>query len=164
VEDGAVRNPDATSRAADELSRLLGPLRRRVLRRSRDLAGLPDLPEAQVEVLRTLTAQGPQSPSGLAQALRLARPTISNLLRAMTAAGLVSRTPDPSDLRVVDVRATPEALSLLRRYDAASEATLAAAVERLDPRDQQALPGAVEVLGRLLAALEQDPDDAGRAG
>ena len=143
--------PSAASAA--ELSALLGPLRRRVLRRSRDLAGLPDLPEAQVEVLRALAERGPLTPSRLADTLLLARPTISNLLRATGTAGLTRRTAATDDLRGVVVSATPAALDLLERYDRASASTLSAAIERLGPGDREALPGAVEVLDRLLAAL-----------
>ncbi|MEZ0163748.1 MarR family winged helix-turn-helix transcriptional regulator [Kineococcus sp. LSe6-4] len=147
-------SPTSTAPLARRLGPLLGPLRRAVLRRSRDLAGLPDLPEAQVELLRALAETGPHSPSGLADRLRLARPTVSNLLRAMTATGLVVRTPGAG--RAVAVTPTDHARTLLRRYDAASSRTLERALARLDPADRAALVTALPALERLLAALGDD--------
>lgn len=142
---------------AADLARVLGPLRRRVLRRSQERAGLPDLPEAQVEVLRALTQDGPTSPSELAGRLRLARPTVSNLLRTLTAAGLTARSPGAGDQRRVEVTATATAHDLLDRYDAASTATVTEALDRMDAADRAALPAAVDVLTRLLAALDEQP-------
>ncbi|GAB3460187.1 MarR family transcriptional regulator [Kineococcus endophyticus] len=139
---------------ARRLGPLLGPLRRTVLRRSRDLAALPDLPEAQVELLRVLAGQGAQSPSGLADRLRLARPTVSNLLRTLSSTGLVDRSPGAG--RAVEVSATDHARDLLRRYDAASARTLELALERLDTADRTTLAAALPALERLLAALGDD--------
>ena len=147
----------STPAPAADLARLLGPLRRRVLRRSQERAGLPDLTEAQVEVLRALTADGRLGLRELARRLRLARPTVSNLLRTLTAAGLVARTPGTGDQRRVEVSATGTARDLLDRYDAASTATLTDALDRMDAADRAALPGAVAVLERLLATLDDQP-------
>ncbi|MEW1958705.1 MarR family transcriptional regulator [Kineococcus sp. NPDC059986] len=147
-------SPTSGAPLARRLGPLLGPLRRTVLRRSRDLAALPDLPEAQVELLRVLADDGPQSPSGLADRLHLARPTISNLLRTMTSAGLVDRSPGAG--RAVAVSATGHALELLRRYDAASARTLERALGHLDAGDRAALAAALPALDRLLAALGDD--------
>jgi DNA-binding MarR family transcriptional regulator len=157
VQDGGVRDDDSTATSAG-LSVLLGPLRRRVLRLSRELADLPDLPEAQVELLRVLADRGPLTPSQLAETLHLARSTISNLLRATGTAGLTERSSGGGDLRVVNVSATGAALSLLARYDRASAATVATAAARLSPEDQTALPTVVAVLGRLLAVLEVEDE------
>ncbi|PRY12221.1 MarR family winged helix-turn-helix transcriptional regulator [Kineococcus rhizosphaerae] len=151
--------PDDTAPGpAADLSVLLGPLRRKVLRRSRELADLPDLPEAQVELLRVLAARGPSTPSQLAGTLHLARSTVSNLLRATGAAGLTERTPAVGDLRGVDVRATRAATSLLTRYDRASATTVASATARLSGREQALLPEVVSVLAHLLAVLEEQDE------
>jgi DNA-binding MarR family transcriptional regulator len=165
VQDVGVRD-DTTTATAAGLSVLLGPLRRRVLRRSRELADLPDLPEAQVELLRVLAERGPLTPSQVAETLHLARSTISNLLRVTGAAGLTERSAGAGDLRVVNVSATGSALSLLARYDRASATTVGAAAARLTPEDQATLPDVVAVLGRLLAVLEADeePHAPGPAG
>lgn len=78
-----------------QLSALLGPLRRAVLRRTRAAEDLPDLPEAQIELLRLLVATGGVAPSRAAAELNVAQSTISTLLRTMTADDLVERLPTP---------------------------------------------------------------------
>src|ERR1044072_2972035 len=83
---GRMRSMDT----ATEFGRLLGPLRRAVLR-TRHTAGLPELPEAQSELLRVL-AEGDATPREVAPRLRVAPSTVSNLVRTMSAAGLVERS------------------------------------------------------------------------
>lgn len=89
---------------AADLGRLLGPLRRALLRSTRATEDLPDLPEAQIEVLRVLAAEGPLGTSAVAERLRISPSTVSNLVRSMMAAGLVQRRRSESDLRAVGDR------------------------------------------------------------
>ena len=140
--------------AAHELSRVLGPLRRAVLRRTRDAAGLPDLPDAHIELLRTLEATPGLSVREVADRLQVAPSTVSNLVRATTAGGLVERRPSAVDQRAVELVASPAALALLARYDEASRALLHAALGRLDAADRRAVAAAVPALARLLASLD----------
>jgi DNA-binding MarR family transcriptional regulator len=142
--------------AAQEFGRLVGPLRRALLR-TRLRENVPDIPEAQIEVLRALDGAGPMTPKELAGRLRVAPSTISNLLRTMAAAGLVRRTPSAVDLRIVDVTLTPKARGLLGRYDRVSEAAMQDAFGRLTAPDRRALERAVPALRALLQALEDDP-------
>ncbi|MCZ9343501.1 hypothetical protein NGM37_37680, partial [Streptomyces sp. TRM76130] len=65
------------ARVASGLGGLLGPLRRAVLRSTRNAEGLPDLPEAQIELLRALaTAPDGLSPGAAAARLRIAPSTV----------------------------------------------------------------------------------------
>ncbi|MGW0331371.1 MarR family winged helix-turn-helix transcriptional regulator [Streptomyces sp. NPDC003011] len=137
-----------------ELGRLLGPLRRAVLRATRTAEGLPDLPEAQIELLRVLTADGPLAPREAAARLRIAPSTVSNLVKALTAAGLVERAADPIDARAVVLTPSARALDLLARYDRASASALARVVAGLPPADRAALAAALPVLDGLVPALE----------
>lgn len=147
---------DSAAAAAAGLGRRLGPLRRAVLRATRQAADLPDLPEAQIELLRTLSgAPGGLSPREAAARLRIAPSTLSNLLRSMTASGLVTREQHPDDLRTAVLTASDEARTLLDRYDRASAVALTAAGAGLSAADRQALAAALPVLDRLLVALEQ---------
>ncbi|MFI9076791.1 MarR family winged helix-turn-helix transcriptional regulator [Streptomyces sioyaensis] len=138
---------------ATEFGRLLGPLRRAVLR-TRRLEGLPDLPEAQIELLRVLADSGPLAPSEAAARLNAAPSTISNLVRTMTAAGLVQRTPSATNLRTVQLTASPRALVMLERYDRISTAALRHALDNLGPESRQAIDQALPALAALLAGLE----------
>lgn len=144
---------------AAEFGRLLGPLRRSVLRATRNAGGLPDLPEAQIELLRTLVAASPLSPAEAARRLGVANSTVSNLVKAMTNSGLVRREQAPGDFRGVLLAPTGTALDLLDRYDRTSSAALAEAIDRLSPDDRVIVAEAVPVLRRLTAELE-----SGRGG
>jgi DNA-binding MarR family transcriptional regulator len=140
---------------AAEFGRLVGPLRRAILR-TRRTADLPDLPEAQIELLRALAEAGPLSPRRAADRLRLAPSTISNLVRTMTTAGLVERVPSTTDLRTVRLAASPAALEMLHTYDRTSTATLRRALATLTPNSREAIEHALPALAELLAVLEAD--------
>ena len=142
---------DARSDRSDvaRLSGLISPLRRGLLRAARNAEHLPDIPDAQVDVLRALHADTARSPADIAEELSLSRTTVSNLLRTMEAAGLVTREADPLDGRRVEVRASARATGLLRRFDDASAALLAEAVDALPPAERAALGAALPALERL---------------
>jgi len=142
---------------AAELSRLLGPLRRSVLRATRSAEGLPDLPEAQIELLRALLAAGPLSPGEAARRLGVANSTVSNLVKAMVNAGLVRREQPPGDFRGVLLAPTDQALDLLDRYDRTSASALAEAIARLPPDERDALATALPALAHLTEELDARP-------
>ncbi|MFE2426009.1 MarR family winged helix-turn-helix transcriptional regulator [Streptomyces sp. NPDC059373] len=145
---------------AAELNHLLGPLRRAVLRSVRSAEDLPDLPEAQIELLRVLASASNGdgiSPRAAATRLKVAPSTVSNLVRAMTASGLVERHPVPGNNRTVLLAPSPRALDLLSRYDHAGAATLTAALDRLPAPDRDRLHATLPVLARLVAELEHHP-------
>lgn len=139
---------------AAELSRILGPLRRAVLRATRTAADLPDLPEAQIELLRTLVAEGPLNPRTVATRLRIAPSTVSNLVKTMSTAGLIERETAPNDLRTVHLVASPKARNLLDSYDRTSTATLANTISRLSANERETLEAALPILDRLTGELE----------
>ncbi len=138
---------------AAELSRTIGPLRRAMLRAARSAAGLPDLPEAQIQVLRSLAVESPQTSGDLAAGLQLARPTVSNVIRVMTADDLVTRVPGADDLRQVLIAPTPRARDLLHRYDEAAGAILDEILAGLDDSARAVLADALPVLDELTTAL-----------
>ncbi|MEV0341785.1 MarR family winged helix-turn-helix transcriptional regulator [Nocardia sp. NPDC050713] len=114
---------------------------------------MPDLPDAQIELLRLLVATGGSTPSLAATELKVAQSTISNLIRTMSADGLVQRVSSPTDGRVVVLVASAEARDLLARYDRASAAMLRDSLAKLPPVDRRALEGALPALRRLLGVL-----------
>ena len=139
---------------AVRLGQMTGPLRRAVLRAVRVAADLPDLPEAQIEVLRVLAAETSLASGELAARLRLARPTTSNLLTTMRRQGLVERERIDEDLRRVVVRPTPHALDLLARYDRASRQVLSTALDSLGADARQAVVAAVPAFEELTTVLD----------
>lgn len=144
------------------LAAVISPLRRALLAATRAEADLPELPEAQIDVIRALPRDSAKGPAEIAAQLRLSRPTVSNLLGVMEAEGLVVRTPDPSDGRRVLVRASDRALALFDRFDVASSALIAHTLAVLDDDERATLAAAVPVLERLCALLAA-PDAAASA-
>ncbi|TYL53523.1 MarR family winged helix-turn-helix transcriptional regulator [Agromyces mariniharenae] len=142
--------PDTAAR----LGSLISPLRRSLLRVARSSEHLPEIPDAQVELLRALPAGRESSPGELADELGLSRPTISNLLRDMERAKLVTRRGATDDRRRVVVAASDRALDLLARFDRASAAVLAEVLGRLSDDDRRALDAALPALERLRDAVE----------
>lgn len=152
---------------AARLTAVVSPLRRALLAAAREREGLPDIPDAQIEILRALPRGTVAAPGELAATLGLGRSTVSNLLAAMERAGLVTRTPRTDDRRGVAVAASPQALSYFERFDAASAEIMRDAATRLSAGDLSALAGAVPALERLrdvLVARQHGAPASARAG
>lgn len=150
--------------AAARLGSLISPLRRSLLRVARSAEHLPEIPDAQIEVLRALPAGAERTSGELAEELGLSRPTISNLLRDMERAGLIARRGATDDRRRVLVAASDRAVDLLDRFDRASATVLADVLERLDPDDRRALDAALGAFERLRDAVEQVSRDQPKGG
>lgn len=147
------------------LGTLISPLRRSLLRAARAAEHLPDIPDAQIEVLRSLPAGTVRSPAEIADELTLSRTTVSNLLGTMEAVGLITREADPHDRRRIAVRASTRALGLLGRFDQASAAMLSQAIAALPRDDRVALGAALPALERLrdeMQAIARTGDVSGR--
>ncbi|OIH96481.1 MULTISPECIES: MarR family winged helix-turn-helix transcriptional regulator [unclassified Curtobacterium] len=141
--------------AARRLSAEIGPFRRTLLVTARRSVALPDIPDAQIEVLRRLDDAGWSSPTALGRALGLARSTVSNLVAAMERDGLVDRRLAQGDGRSTEVGLTDLARRRLADYDESAERVLVDAMTSLSADDQRALAAAVPALGRLRARLDE---------
>ncbi|WP_200932821.1 MarR family winged helix-turn-helix transcriptional regulator [Williamsia sp. Leaf354] len=160
---GTAVNGDAsapsTSQIATDLGRVIGPLRRAILRSARSAEGLPDLPDAHIQVLRALAERSPQTSGELAAGLNLARPTISNVLRAMTTARLVTRLPGADDMRQAWIAPTDHARDLLERYDRASSVLIDTVLSGLTTAQLTAVADALPVLHEIAIGLAHRTDD-----
>ncbi len=141
------------------LAAVISPLRRTLLNATRAVENLPEIPDAQIEIIRALPAGTTVTSGELAHHLGLSRPTISNLLTTMEAAGLIERRSRPGDRRRVEILTTARARDLFDRFDSASSALVSAAVTTLEPGDRAALAAALPALERLRDALRQLPED-----
>lgn len=146
--------------SAREFAQLLGPLRRAVLKATRLAAQLPDLSEPQIEVLRLLSSEGPAAPNQMAARLQIAPSTLSNLLKAMTNAGLIERARRTDDQRRVDVAISPRARELLNAYDATSLRAIEEFVAGLTEHERSAFDITVPVLRRMCASFTAAADPA----
>jgi len=157
-------DPDLRS-IARRLGSELGPFRRRLLNASRRAADLPDLPDAQVEVLRRLEAIGWATPTALGRSLGLARSTVSNLVLAMERDGLVDRRLAKGDGRSTEVGLTDHARGLLGTFDRSIESVIAGALRHLTAAERRDIARALPALAALHAAVGGEPprSDAPRA-
>ena len=134
------------SDVADALSGAIARLHH-VLRRA--AAGSPQLPDAQVGLLRVVERQPGISVKEAAEQLRTAANTVSTLVGELVGAGLLVRTRDPENRRVVRLDLTAAARRRLAEYAARRRAILAEALVGLDPG------GPVADLGRAVAHLRR---------
>src|SRR4051795_5419310 len=121
----------------------------RTARRLRQEAG-SGLSPALTSALATVSRHGPLTPSELAAAERIQRPTATRILARLEAGGLVERAGDPADRRSSLVSASPAGEVLLIRLRSRKEAFLARRLAELDPADLATLEQAAAVLERLL--------------
>ncbi|MGI5218489.1 MarR family winged helix-turn-helix transcriptional regulator [Nocardia sp. CA-290969] len=146
---------------AARLAAVISPLRRTLLAAARAAEQLPEIPDAQIEVIRALPAGTVTTSGELARQLGLSRSTVSNLLTTMEAAGLIDRRPGSGDRRQVEIRTTARAHDLFTRFDLASSALVSAAAATLSDTDRAALAAALPALEQLRAALHdlRTPED-----
>jgi DNA-binding MarR family transcriptional regulator len=135
--------------AVARLNGAILPLRRALVKLARTDLRLPELPDSQIELLRALPPGAVRPPGELADELGLSRPAVSNLLKTMEAAGLVSRHVAESNRRYVDVKASPRAIRRLGRFDRASARRLGEAIETLTEDEREALAAALPALERV---------------
>src|SRR3954465_7981398 len=139
-----MRNADEPS--LDEL--LMGVAR--ALRR-RWASGLgPDLSPHDARALRVIGHHGPTRLGVVADHLRIAARSATDVVDRLESRGLVQRSPDPADRRAMTVSLTPQGTSVLADVDEArrsgaeeffgtlserERSSLAAILTRLDPRE-----------------------------
>lgn len=109
--------------------------------------------EAQVAVLHTLRATPSMTPAELADRLGLARPTVSNLLRDLEAAGYVARERSEVDRRSVTLTTTERARQVQDAFHHGRAEVLTTAWAELPQSDRAALTAATPALLRLAELL-----------
>lgn len=124
-------------------------LTRLVLRDTRD-----GVSRTEGAVLRTLST-GPRRVTELADLEGLAQPTMTVVIKRMEATGWVLRGGDPLDGRVVRVSITPDGTAALERYRSGYRAVLRDHIAAMSDAQVDALRGAVDALGTLLAAIQR---------
>ncbi len=149
---------DGTSERSDAvvLADTVRMVSRATVSATRAAEGLPTLPEAQVAVLRTLRTSPALTPAELAQRLDLARPTVSNLLRDLDAAGYLVREPSEVDRRSITVTITERARVVQDAFQRGRVEVVTAAWAALAESDRAALIAATPALRRLADLLHND--------
>ena len=99
--------------------------------------------------LSTLKRHGPMSPGELAGHERVQPPSMTRVVVALETAGLVTRTPHPTDGRQVVIELTPAAEEMLTAEAQAREAWLAGRLHELTVEERAVLREAAEIMDKL---------------
>ncbi|MBS1180304.1 MAG: transcriptional regulator, MarR family [Proteobacteria bacterium] len=125
--------------------------REAVMRQFRPVLRSVDLTEQQWRVLRALDSVPEIDATGLAMATFLLPPSLSRILRDLEGRQLISRRPDPADLRAWLISLTPEGRKTIDAAGVWAETVYAAMTARIG---QERL----DTLMQLLRDIEQDLD------
>ena len=162
----AEATPEAAPQSAEVAAPAVGPGRRAVdaTELAARLAGLTTvlqrhlsradagegLTRARLSALALLVLGGPRTLGELAAAEHVRPPTMTRLIHAMEADGLVERERNPDDGRSVVLRATALGVQQLERGRARQIAPLAEAIADLERAERLRLEDAADLLGRVL--------------
>ncbi len=145
---------DPATELADRLHSAAIHLLRR-LRREDTRTGLS---APRLSALSVVVFAGPLTLGELAAAEQVKPPTMTRLVRALEARGLVTREGDEHDGRVVRLRATAKGRALMAEGRARRVRALAEGLRTLEAAEREALGEAVEVLERIVPRLARsDP-------
>jgi DNA-binding MarR family transcriptional regulator len=122
----------------------------RKLRREDESSGLN---APRLSALSVIVFGGPLSLGDLATAEQVRPPTMTRIVNALEAQGLVTKQRDPADARSIRLAATPPGKALLmegrkRRVDA-----LARQIAHLDQTEQRTLEAAAGILANIVRAI-----------
>lgn len=115
------------------------------------------LTRARLSALALLVLGGPRTLGDLAAAEHVRPPTMTRLVHAMEADGLVARKPNPADGRSVVISATPKGEAQLEWGRARQIAPLTASLSELDRSERLRLEDAADLLGRVLRDTAWEP-------
>ncbi len=132
---------------ADRLHSVTIHLLRR-LRRTDEATGVGP---AQLSALSVLVFGGERTLGELASIEQVRPPTMTRIVKALEAAGLVRRKADPEDGRVSRIAATARGRKVLAKGKRLRLEALSALIDGLTKKQQAELKKAVEVLERLNA-------------
>lgn len=155
------RPADITARAdglADGIARL-----RRALRRGARVAD-PENPlaVAQLELLSALAENPGSRPGRLAQLLHMRPNTVTTIVNALVAHGMVSRSEADGDRRAIELRATATGRETVSAWQATNAGLLHDALSTLTAQQRRALASAVPALEALARAVDRLADEPAR--
>ena len=121
----------------------------RLVRLFRQVTTAGDLSLTAAATLATLERSGPRRLTELAAQEGVTQPAMTQLVGRLHDAGLVERSADPADGRVVRVGLTDAGRAALAARRASRAGRLADLLARLDPDDRAALAAAVPAIDAL---------------
>ena len=149
---GGHAQPDAL---ADGIARL-----RRALRRGARVAD-PENPlaVAQLELLSAVAENPGGRPGQFAQLLHMRPNTVTTIVNALVAHGMVSRVSAGSDRRAIELTATEAGQKAVRAWQATNADLLHLALSTLPAQQRRALMAAMPALDALARAVDRLADE-----
>ncbi|MGI5144432.1 MULTISPECIES: MarR family winged helix-turn-helix transcriptional regulator [unclassified Streptomyces] len=125
----------------------------RVTRRLRQAHAAGDVSLSGLSVLARLAAEGPGSPTSLADMERVRSQAMTSTLAILELRELIRRTPDAADGRRSIVAITEEGRAMLAERRSKSVHRLWAALDQFAPEERAMLASALPLLDRLAERL-----------
>jgi DNA-binding MarR family transcriptional regulator len=135
--------------AAAQISVRLGDAISRLNRRLRQTRPVGELTQNQISVLTSLEFGGALTPRELADAERVAPPTMTKVLAKLEERGLLQRTPHPTDGRQVLLSATEQGRAVIAEQRRAKDKWLTRVLADLPDDERETLARAAEILNRI---------------
>jgi DNA-binding MarR family transcriptional regulator len=135
---------------------------RRALRRAARAADPGNtLAVAQLELLAALAEHPGARPGQLARQLNMRPNTVTTIVNALRARGMVRRATAEDDRRAVELTVTQDGQQAVLRWQATNAAVLHLALSTLPARQRRALATAVPALDALATAVDRLADMPG---
>ena len=152
------RSPRGRARSAgaqaDGLAEGIARLRRALRRGARVASPGNSLAVAQLELLSALAEHPGARPGQLARQLHMRPNTVTTILNALTAQGMISRATPQGDRRAIELTITDAGQQAVHSWQATNAAVLHLALSTLPPGQRRALAAAVPALDALAKAVE----------
>jgi DNA-binding MarR family transcriptional regulator len=153
----AARDGDAR---ADGLAEGIARLRRALRRGARVASPGNSLAVAQLELLSALAEHPGFRPGQLARLLHMRPNTVTTIVNALTAQGMISRSTTEGDRRAIELTITDAGQQAVHAWQATNAAVLHLALSTLPAPQRRALAAAVPALEALAEAVDRLADTA----
>jgi len=140
----------------DDMDRIAEGVRQAALLATRNLLNRDELSVTAMEVVHTLSVDGPARLTTLAEAIHVSQPAMTQLIQRLERRHLVARVADPEDGRATVVDVTETARELLHRLRHEDSEKLATLLATLSVSDQEALRLAMYVAGPIIQRLNEN--------
>ncbi|HYY81451.1 MAG TPA: MarR family transcriptional regulator [Actinomycetes bacterium] len=137
---------------------MVARLRRAMRRAARAARPGHPLSVAQLELLACLADHPGARPGQVARHLRLAPNSVTTLVNALAAAGMVARSGGSTDRRTVALHLTAAGLAALEGWQATNAAILQVALAALPSDQQRSLHAALPALAALAGQVDVQAD------
>jgi DNA-binding MarR family transcriptional regulator len=154
VHEKAAKPPLTSSAIAEGLLASIAVIRRRSVYIARDSSLEPHLTTAQVELLRLVDAHPKLTVATAAAELHLAPNTVSTLVGQLSRRGLLDRSYDDTDRRVIHLDLTDASRRRMSGWRRRRLNAVAKAVKALDPEERENLAAALSALQNLGELLQ----------